>query len=94
MNVSELRFAEFIDNALREYVTSLEYRAALHSEEPGQTRTVGICPPDHRHSETGTCYAHHGCRCRGCRDGMSRRQKQARVRRAVAQWRQETRKAS
>ena len=94
MNRADLRFAEFIDTCLGEYMRSAEYRAALHSEEPGQTRVTGVCPPDHRHSETGTCYAHHGCRCRGCRDGMSRRQKQARVRRAVAQWRQEDRKAS
>ncbi len=26
------------------------------------------CPPDHRHGETGTCYAH-GCGCESCLDG-------------------------
>lgn len=25
-----------------------------------------ICPPEHKHGETGTCYVHHQCRCEGC----------------------------
>lgn len=28
---------------------------------------VTICPPSHRHDETGTCYTRHGCRCGPCR---------------------------
>ncbi|UWD83621.1 hypothetical protein NY057_05090 [Curtobacterium flaccumfaciens] len=26
-----------------------------------------VCPPDHKHGQTGTCYAGHGCRCEACR---------------------------
>lgn len=25
-----------------------------------------LCPPDHRHAETGTCWSAHGCRCDPC----------------------------
>src|SRR5690606_30501206 len=25
-----------------------------------------ICPPEHKHSESGTCYVHHRCRCTDC----------------------------
>lgn len=25
-----------------------------------------ICPPDHKHGETSTCYGKHGCRCVSC----------------------------
>lgn len=28
-----------------------------------------ICPPDHKHDETRTCYAIHKCRCDGCTEG-------------------------
>lgn len=28
-----------------------------------------ICPPDHKHGVTGTCYVAHKCRCAGCREG-------------------------
>lgn len=33
------------------------------------TRTH-ICPPDHRHAETLTCYTHHRCGCVDCRAGQ------------------------
>lgn len=26
-----------------------------------------ICPPEHKHGVTTTCYRHHRCRCEGCR---------------------------
>ncbi|WAC65157.1 hypothetical protein OVA14_07085 [Agrococcus sp. SL85] len=26
-----------------------------------------VCPDDHKHDETRTCYARHGCRCDACR---------------------------
>lgn len=90
-------FAEFIDSTLRTYAESGVFRSALHSEAPGAPQTlVTICPAHHKHGDTGTCYANHGCRCDGCRAGSSRRQKQARMRRAVADWRRKDmeRKAS
>ena len=30
-----------------------------------------ICPPDHKHGETHTCYNAHKCRCVGCRAAKS-----------------------
>ena len=30
-----------------------------------------ICPPDHTHGETATCYNSHGCRCDDCRTYMA-----------------------
>lgn len=27
-----------------------------------------ICPPEHKHGETSTCYTRHGCRCTPCRE--------------------------
>lgn len=30
------------------------------------------CPADHKHSETGTCYVIHKCRCDDCREGRKR----------------------
>lgn len=26
-----------------------------------------ICPPDHKHGATSTCYRNHGCRCAACK---------------------------
>jgi hypothetical protein len=86
---SGFAFAEFIDNTLRSYAKSGSFRAALHAETPGSAGThLGICPPDHKHAETGTCYQHHGCRCDPCREFSSRSQKRARMRRARAAWNQ------
>ena len=84
---SDMRFATFIDDTLREYATSLSFRAALHAEAPGAPAgVVGICPPEHRHASTGTCYSTHGCRCPSCRLAASKRQKRDRMRRAAAEW--------
>lgn len=33
-------------------------RAALRAANPNR-----LCPPDHRHGETTTCYTQHGCLC-------------------------------
>lgn len=83
---ADMDLAVFIDDTLREYGRSAEFRAALHSEGPGAVGGVAtICPPDHRHAETPTCYQH-GCRCAGCRAAESRRQKRYRLRRARAEW--------
>lgn len=32
-----------------------------------------ICPPDHKHARTGSCYARHDCRCTPCRKRESAR---------------------
>ncbi len=91
----EMAFAEHIDSVLRSYAESGSFRAALHAELPGApTGLQGICPPDHMHAATGHCYGNHKCRCEACRAGSSRRQKQARTRRAVAAWAANERKAS
>lgn len=31
-----------------------------------------MCPPDHKHGRTGTCYVAHKCRCDDCRAGRAR----------------------
>jgi hypothetical protein len=82
-----MNLADHIDNTLRAYAESATYRAALHAEQPGALPgTHGICPPEHPHSDTTTCYSNHGCRCDPCRAASSKRQKQARFRRARAAW--------
>lgn len=37
-----------------------------HAKLPSRVRDPKICPPEHKHGETGTCYVHHQCRCEGC----------------------------
>lgn len=41
-----------------------------------------ICPPDHKHAATMTCYSKHGCRCDDCRthNANARRAEKARRR--------------
>lgn len=88
---STVRFADFIDDTLRSYAASGQFRSALHSEAPGAPQTLqGICPPNHSHGHTGTCYGNHGCRCDGCRAASSKRQKRNRMRRAVDDWKRMT----
>lgn len=85
---ADMAFAEFIDNTIRSYLVSGEFRSALHAEAPGAPPShLGICPPGHPHGATSTCYGHHKCRCKECRSASARRQKQARTRKAVAAWR-------
>lgn len=46
--------------------------APLLPREPGRT----ICPPEHKHSASSTCYIQHQCRCTPCREAhatMARR---------------------
>jgi plasmid maintenance system antidote protein VapI len=33
-----------------------------------------ICPPEHKHGETGTCYVIHKCRCDACRAAQASRE--------------------
>jgi plasmid maintenance system antidote protein VapI len=37
-----------------------------------ETEGRKVCPPDHKHGATGTCYASHFCRCDDCREGHRR----------------------
>ena len=44
--------------------------------------TTHVCPPDHKHQATGTCYNQHLCRCDACRKGRadaSRNRKRAQL---------------
>jgi len=83
---SDNRFAVFIDDTLRSYQVSGSFRSALHAEAPGARGAVTICPPEHRHGVTATCYGSHGCRCEGCRAASSVRQRRAYLARSVARW--------
>lgn len=81
---SDIAFAEHIDRATRSYATSAGYRAALHAEAPHAPIGVhGICPPEHPHGVTRTCYSNHKCRCPECREASARYQKQGRALRKV-----------
>ena len=33
--------------------------------------SVHICPPDHAHADTATCYTSHACRCTPCREAST-----------------------
>ena len=44
-----------------------------HERLPSRVRDPKICPPDHKHGETGTCYVHHQCRCENCSTERGRR---------------------
>ena len=35
-----------------------------------------VCPTDHRHEATASCYNHHRCRCEPCREAKRRRSRQ------------------
>ncbi|OIU88625.1 hypothetical protein [Microbacterium sp. AR7-10] len=39
-----------------------------------------ICPPDHKHDQTGTCYAIHRCRCDDCTEATRAREEKRRRR--------------
>jgi|GEM_PF-493719 len=53
-----------------------------HDKLPPHVHDPKVCPPEHKHAESGTCYVHHQCRCapcseaRGARD-LARRKLQA-----------------
>lgn len=44
-----------------------------HEKLPPRLKDPKICPTDHRHGESGTCYVHHQCRCEDCVSSQSRR---------------------
>lgn len=41
-----------------------------------------VCPPEHKHSATSTCYGEHQCRCVDCRSGNNARKRDAYRKRA------------
>lgn len=45
-----------------------------------------ICPPDHKHAQTRTCRALHGCECLPCRDAKRLYQKQRKAWIAQGVW--------
>lgn len=42
-----------------------------HEKLPSRVHDPKICPPDHKHGTSGTCYVHHQCRCEGCSKARS-----------------------
>lgn len=42
-----------------------------------------ICPPEHKHVETYTCYKDHGCRCSPCVEKSRARHRNSGARRSV-----------
>lgn len=88
MSFADRRFAEFVDETLRQYATSAMFRAALHAEAPNAKPSRAVCPPTHQHGVTNTCYRVHGCRCHDCRAREAARAKTYRSRKAVAHWAQ------
>jgi hypothetical protein len=45
-----------------------------------------VCPPDHRHAETGNCHSKHGCRCAACLNRHSTYQRELRKRKAYGRY--------
>lgn len=45
-----------------------------------------VCPPEHRHGETTTCYILHKCRCAECRRGISQRESRRKKLKAYGRW--------
>lgn len=84
---TDLAFAEFLDDRTRRYQDDPRYKAALDEEHPytGIQRQK-MCPPDHKHGDTTTCYMHHGCRCVTCRSNAAAVMKRSRMKRARAEW--------
>jgi transcriptional regulator with XRE-family HTH domain len=44
-----------------------------HEKLPSRVRDPKVCPPDHKHGASGTCYVHHQCRCEDCSAARSKR---------------------
>lgn len=57
---ADLALAEFVDSCLQRFPSE---RSAFLSE----STAAHMCPSDHKHGETATCYVHHHCRCQPCR---------------------------
>jgi hypothetical protein len=81
---SDMAFSQFIDSCLYEYGRSAGYRHALHKEAP-RPRKFDLCPPEHLHGATTTCYANHKCRCERCKSAWKKYQRQARMKKALAE---------
>lgn len=45
----------------------------VHEKQPSRVVNRTICPPDHKHGVTGTCYVHHQCRCNDCATSTTKR---------------------
>ena len=84
--VSDLAFAEFIDQATAAFRDSATYRRALRAELPGSRARREVCPPSHPHGATMHCYQAHRCGCGECRAKIARVQRDARRRRAYSSW--------
>lgn len=52
--------------------TAADRSAILAIEANGRESATHICPPEHKHGATGTCYVAHKCRCNECREGRRR----------------------
>jgi hypothetical protein len=50
------------------------------------TEITQVCPPDHKHSGTGTCYNSHGCRCAPCRQGRTDAARERHRAQAYGRW--------
>lgn len=50
------------------------------------TEITQVCPPDHKHSTTGTCYNTHGCRCDPCRQGRTDAARERHRAKAYGRW--------
>ncbi len=37
-----------------------------HAKLPPRVYDPKVCPPEHKHGASGTCYVHHQCRCAAC----------------------------
>lgn len=40
-----------------------------------EANVTKLCPEDHKHGETSTCYSGHGCRCAQCRKARAKRRR-------------------
>lgn len=48
--------------------------------------TLHVCPPDHKHDQTGTCYHHHHCRCTPCVTHSNAETRHVRKLQAYGRW--------
>lgn len=57
-----------------------------HAKLPPRLSNPTVCPPDHKHGQTGTCYVHHQCRCSDCSNSRSERDTQRRKLKAYGRY--------
>ncbi|MBS3177725.1 MULTISPECIES: hypothetical protein [unclassified Pseudoclavibacter] len=53
---------------------------------PPKREGATVCPQDHKHAETGTCYVFHKCRCTPCREGRARAEQRRRKAKAYGRF--------